>query len=431
MQQFTCYPDLLTVQEAAEALRISTSEMEGLIAKGEIYYATIGTNTRISKPDLINYVEKCRHVCYDAATKMHLDNLTEADIMPCKEGETDMANRFNQAVIINGKKRWITAKSTQELVDKVASFLTVTPAVTSGHLFDTYAWNWFHTYSEPNIETVTATTYKRQIRNYLIPAFAGMNVEDITPDHVQRLFNGMAGAKATKEKARMVLNQIMQAALEDNLISANPVKSRKVKVSGKASKTTEPYSVEQMRFLVQHIGDIKKPGDRAFLALQMLHPLRLEEVLGLKGGDVNTDDMSITVRRAVTHPTRNQPEIKDTKNTSSHRTIGLSALALEHIPSTPADDFILGGKKPLSYTVVRKICNRIQQDTGFETTITPIRFRTTVLTDMYAETKDIKLTQLAAGHTTSSTTLKYYVKGRQNVQTAAAAVDRVYSAPEQ
>ena len=39
----------------------------------------------------------------------------------------------------------------------------------------------------------------------MIPAFDGIAIEDITTDDIQRLFNGIAGAKATKEKAKMVL----------------------------------------------------------------------------------------------------------------------------------------------------------------------------------------------------------------------------------
>ena len=57
----------------------------------------------------------------------------------------------------------------------------------------------------------------------------------------------------------------------------------------------------------------------------------------------------------------------------------------------------------------------------------PIRFRTTALTDIYAQTKDIKLTQAVAGHTSADMTLKYYVKGREDITAAAAAVGSVYT----
>ena len=73
------------------------------------------------------------------------------------------------------------------------------------------------------------------------------------------------------------------------------------------------------------------------------------------------------------------------------------------------------------------MCERIQRETGFEEKVTTIRFRTTVLTDLYNQTKDIKLAQQAAGHTTSAMTLKYYVKGREDVSNAAAAIANAYA----
>ena len=427
MKQFEAFPDLMTVPEAAEVLRVSASVVEELIKNREITYVAIGETKLVRKSDLTNYVEKQTHLCYDASTKMHLDNLTEADFMPLSEGESDMANRINQAVMIDGKKCWITAKTAQEFADKVANLLASGVQQKGKHPFAEYAWNWFNTYSLPNIATVTAVTYRRQIEKYLIPTFGELAVEDITSDHVQQMFNKMHVAKATKDKTRTVLNQILEAALEDKLIDANPVKSRKVKVVGDASKATPPYSVEQMEYLIEHLEDVKNNRDRAFLAVMALHPLRLEEGLGLKGADINRIDKEITIRRAVTHPDRNQPEIKDTKNAVSRRTIGLAAIALAHIPETPADEVVFGGKKPLSYTVVRRMCQRIQKDTGFEENITPIRFRTTVLTDMYDVTKDLKAVMDAGGHAQMSTSVKHYIKGRQTIHAATDAVERRYT----
>ena len=426
--------DIVTVSEAAEVLRLEPSEVVRLLESGLLEHIEIGKKILILKPFLLNFLENCRKTCYNKKGEpptgqewQHLDNCIGTNPVPFSEGEeTEMAKKINQPVMINGVKRWITAGSMQEFTDKVIKLMG-TPQEVKKHLFADYAWNWFETYSKPNVETATATTYQRQLTLHLVPAFAGQSIEDITTDDVQRLFNGMTGAKATKEKARMVLNQIMDAAVEDRLITSNPVKSRRVKISGRASKATAPYSVEQMRYLIQHISDITSPDDRAYLALQALHPLRLEEVLGLKGSDVDTERMAVHIRRAVTHPTRNQPEIKDTKTDSSFRTIGLSSLALPYLSKTPADKFVFGGDTPLSYTQVRRMCDRIRRETGFSENITPIRFRTTVLTDLYDQTKDIKLAQAAAGHTTPAMTLKYYVKGRETSASATAAVERTYS----
>lgn len=434
------WPDLLTLQEAAEILRTDPATVGGFIQAGKFSCTEIAGKVLIPRTFLEDFIENGYKVCYNGGVEIdtpapasqgqqHLDNRIELDCTPFRgEGENEMA-KITRTVTLNGVKHWIRANTEQEYADKLLK-LTGTPSTVLEpvkHLFADYAMTWFETYSKPNIETVTATTYKRQLTLHLLPAFTGMTVEDITTDDVQRLFNGMTGAKATKDKAKMVLNQILDAAVEDGLITKNPLKSKRIKITGKTSQATVPYSVEQMRFLVQHIGDIKDPLDRAYLAIQALHPLRLEEVLGLQGGDIDRKGMAIHICRAVTHPTRNQPEIKDTKTQSSARTIGLSALAVPHLPQVAEDEFVFGGSKPLSYTQVRKMCDRIKRDTGFTENITPIRFRTTVLTDLYDQTKDIKLAQAAAGHTTSAMTLRYYVKGRETISKAAAVVDRAYS----
>ena len=435
------WPDLLTVQEAAEILRADPAQVGDFIKAKKISCTEIAGKTLIPRQYLENFIVKSCQVCYNEGVEIstpapdiqetpHLDNC-KADCTPF-QGEIEMA-KITRTVTINGVKHWIRASTEQEYADKLLKLVGPQSAPSavpepSKHLFADYALTWFETYSKPNIEIATATTYKRQLTCHILPPFEGLAVEDITTDDVQRLFNGMTGAKATKDKAKMVLNQILDAAVEDGIITKSPLRSKRIKITGKASQPTAPYTVEQMRFLVQHIGDIQDPMDRAYLAIQALHPLRLEEVLGLQGADIDPENGAIHICRAVTHPTRNQPEIKDTKTRSSARTIGLSALAVPYLPQTQAGEFVFGGKRPLSYTQVRKMCNRIKRDTGFSENITPIRFRTTVLTDLYDQTKDIKLAQAAAGHTTSAMTLRYYVKGRETISKAAAVVDRAYSA---
>lgn len=430
-------PDILTVSEAAQVLRISDDIMQQLIDSGEIGHIEISSTSLVLKIFLLEYLESLCPLRYTQATEQnvasvagHLGNqITKFSFVPVSEGENEMASKskINQPVMINGEKRWITANSMQEFTDKITKLLCA-PQDTKKHPFSEYAWNWYNTYSKPTVETATAVTYKRQLTLYILPALGGLNIEDISLDHVQRLFNDMSGAKATKDKVKVVLNQIFEAAVDDKLMLQNPLKSKRLKITGKASKDTVPYTIEEMRYIVQHIADVKSPVDRAYLALQSLHPMRLEEVLGLRPTDVDLVNKEINISRAVTHPTRNQPEIKATKTECSTRTIGLSARALPFLDVDFTGEFLFGGDKPLSYTQVRRMCNRIKKDIAFEGNITPIRFRTTVLTDIYDQTKDIKLTQKEGGHATSAMTLKYYVKGRGSNSEAAAAVDRAYSA---
>ena len=183
-----------------------------------------------------------------------------------------------------------------------------------------------------------------------------------------------------------------------------------------------------MLYIIQNIDKINNPIDKMYIAIQALHPLRLEEVLGLQWQDIDLEAKALHICRAVTHPDRNQPEVKEPKTAASKRTIELSSIALNYLKDTSKPtEFVFGGTKPFSYTQVRKMCGRIQKDIGFEEKITPIRFRTTVLTDIYANTKDVKLAQASAGHTTAAMTLKHYIKNRNEVVRSASVIDQAYT----
>lgn len=63
----------------------------------------------------------------------------------------------------------------QEFTDKVVRLIGAPQEKeTKKHPFSDYAWNWFNTYSAPNVETATATTYKRQLTLHLCPTFEGL-----------------------------------------------------------------------------------------------------------------------------------------------------------------------------------------------------------------------------------------------------------------
>ena len=343
--------------------------------------------------------------------------------------DDQMKYKINRQITYGGKTYWIHAHTEQEYAEKLMCLCSsAADPVKEKHKFKTYALNWFETYSKPNVETVTANTYKRQLDKYLLPWFGERDVEELTTDDIQKMFNSMDLAKSSKDKVKIVLNQILDAAVEDGIIPKSPLRSGRLKINGSASRETPPYTVEQMRYIVSHIGDVRLPQDRLFIALMALHPLRLEEALGLQWSDVDLNNDVIHIKRAVTHPDRNQPIIKDTKTEQSVRTLALSKVTAAYLSENKETvGFVIGGDTPLSYTQVRRMCERIAKDIGFEERITPIRFRTTVLTDIYDQTKDLRLTQDSGGHSTPAMTMKHYVKGREPTARSAEAVDSLYT----
>jgi len=141
---------------------------------------------------------------------------------------------------------------------------------------------------------------------------------------------------------------------------------------------------------------------------------------------IDLDNYQINIERAVTFPSRNEYHIKSTKTEASCRTIDLVPQIIPYLTLGKPNEFVFGGEEPISHGLLRETLIRIRSDIGFEEAISPRRFRTTVLTDIYNETKNIKIAQAAAGHTTAVMTLKYYVKGRNNNTGTSTPIADIY-----
>lgn len=297
------------------------------------------------------------------------------------------------------------------------------------HIFRQYAQRWYEKMAKPNVSQVTAVTYKRQLDYHILPIIGDFLIEDIRPLDIQEIFNKMGEfvKKETKNKVKIVLNQIFRLAVDEDLILKNPMESRILKIKGTASNETIPYSVSEMQFFAQRLGDIRNPIERGWLALSISLPLRPEEVLGLKWEDVDEQNLIIHVRSTITHPTRNKPEYHEyTKTESSKRDLRLPEGILKYLPERgSSSEFVIGGL-PVSYTLLRGMRKRIAKQLGYSGEITPRRFRTTVATDISEMTHDLKLVQRMLGHSTPQMTLKHYVKGRSTTIDAAKAIANCY-----
>ncbi len=341
--------------------------------------------------------------------------------------------KIKRRIIVGDKKIWITAASEQEYYEKIVEMVHLADAESSGevvirekHNFKDYAMYWYNVFSKPNLALTTARVYYQQLGRHIFPFLEDLNVEDISPTDIQTVFNSIEGAKQTKMKTKNILNMIFARAEEEGIIMRNPMRSLSIRIVGRAPRVTKPYTIEQMRFIVSHIGDVKSRLGRTFLALQSVHPLRLEETLGLKNEDIDLDNYTINIERAVTFPSRNEYLIKSTKTEASCRTIDLVPQIIPYLTLGKPDEFVFGGAEPISHGLLRETLERIRKDIGFEETISPRRFRTTVLTDIYNQTKNIKIAQAAAGHTTAAMTLKYYVKGRNNNTGTSTPIADIY-----
>lgn len=360
-----------------------------------------------------------------------LDNRTS--LRSCPESEDRMLlnkKKIRREIQINGEKVWITADNEQDYANKLLKLSGVTHHEEAKHLFRDYADRWFYGVSKPNIVNVTANTYRRQLDHHINPVLGDMNLEEIDAFAVQQVFNRLSSdaRQDTKNKIRIVLNQIFKMAVEEDLIRHNPMASSTLRVKGLAAVETEPYTVEEMRYFASHLNDIQDPYDRAWLALSVCFPLRPEEVLGLQWRDIDKTSGVIRIRNTITHPDRNRLFFRTyTKTAASRRALAIPEKLYEFLPEQGTDEeFVIGGKEPVSYTKLRCMRKRIAEQIGYNGTITPRRFRTTVATDISASTHDLKLVQHMLGHADPQMTLKHYDKGRQTAVDGASVIADCY-----
>lgn len=372
-----------------------------------------------------------KNLLYKAAS--NLENRT----IECSHGESEDTlpinkKKIRREIMINGEKVWITADTEQEYAQKLLKVAgsNVTRNKKTLHNFKDYAENWFNVFSKPNVETVTALCYERQLRCHIYPVIGAKAIEEITVSDIQEVFNRIGDdvKQETKNKTKIVLNQIFKMAVEDGYAMRNPLNSVALKIKGLAPSVTEPYTLEQMQYFAAHLDDIPDPTERAWLALCIALPLRPEEVLGLQWMNLSEDHSTLAIRNTVTHPTRNKPLFKSyLKTEASNRDLVLPPEVISYLPERgKPEEFIIGGEAPISYTKLRGMRKRIAKAIGFEGTITPRRFRTTVATDISALTHDLKLVQQMLGHATPQMTLKHYDKGRGRTIDASNAVGRCY-----
>lgn len=359
---------------------------------------------------------------------------------PEKEPE-EMGYKIQRRVMIGGVVHNVRANTEQDYADKIG-YLTLTANSKKEQEyknltrvnFGKYAKRWYALYCQ-NLAEATQRAYSRNLTRFIYPVLERYYIDEITPEAVQEAINAMGDkAQATKQKMLMILKQILDAAVEDKIIESNPAKSKRIKKAGKKSTPRKPYTVEQMQYITANLHKIKNTRDKAYIALIALHPLRPEEVLGLKWEDINFTNNTITIKRAVTHPDRNRPIIKEPKTEESGRAIGLTQKAREVLQEYKSNcntnGFIFGDDIPFSYSVTRKLCDRVKKDLCFSESITPARFRPTVISDIYSKTGDIKLVQEAAGHANVDTTLKHYISTRKDTSRSAEAIDALYNAQQ-
>jgi len=359
----------------------------------------------------------------EAFHRMNLENRRGPDD-DISERDNNMPKRLRERIIVNGKERWVTGFTRQELFDNYVNILYEEGIIdwcdgkNEIPLLKDYLTRFFSTYKQKQ-ESNTLVNRERLIRNHILPALGNKKIDKIKTDDLQIWFNELDKkyARETILKLRNILNPVLDKAADEGLIPRNPLQSKVLEIGGKETVGHKALPKEKMEEIRSEIGNLQGK-ERLMASLLCFTAMRYEEILGLRWDDIN--DAWIVIQRAVVHPKRNQPEIKDPKTKTSNRIIPYRGRLKELLQDFTGTGFVLAsdkdptGETPLSYTEARRIFDKIRKRFDIME-YTAHDFRDTCATELRESGVPLDIIARLLGHAKTETTERKYVKYRPDL----------------
>jgi integrase len=228
------------------------------------------------------------------------------------------ANGRRQYVTLgSARDGWTQAKAQDELESTLAAVRLgtwtppepePTPTVESDPTFHDFASDWFEEH-ENEWREKTRQDYAWALSYHLLPFFKHHRLSQITIAEVDRyrtatLKRGKIGALSIN-KTITRLAQILEVAVERELIERNPARGRRRRLKVAKSAPVWLDSAEHIGALLDAAGELDRESGgrtprRAILTTLTFAGLRIGELVELRWRDVNLADGRITVRESKT-----------------------------------------------------------------------------------------------------------------------------------
>ena len=344
-----------------------------------------------------------------------IEGLSVTQILP-EKGEKNMA-RIRGRINLNHETVMVSAVSVQALIEKVTSIVLENVKQENAspikHIptFKEYASDWMEKYCKNKVDKTTFVGYQSYLRAQLYNAFGSLRLDEITVNKLQEFINSHKNYSVKSLKNYMkLLSLILQSAIEDQYITTDVTKSKKIVYPNKEPKERIPLTEEQMKNILSNIHKLE-PIDQLFLALLLFTGARRGEIIGLKAMDIDRDKMLIHLRRQVRYPGTNQGEIVDylKMHKKKGRDIPILDQLLPYLPNDNEDRLLFGdGVNPWSGQQFRNTWTRINKTINLYDATAHV-LRHTFLTYANNHGADPKTLQTLAGHASAQFTLSQYV----------------------
>lgn len=319
----------------------------------------------------------------------------------------------------DGSRKWLYAKTQEELDKKVLDFqiqLGMGIDLKNHDTFGEYAQMWYRTYKAPYLRPKSKESILNTLNKHILPNLSGYQMRDITPIHLQILFNKLSDKSASlNQKVKTVLGEIFNTAVANNVIFKTPL-AKTIKISGKPTKEKEALTPEEEQELLAVLKSDPNTGAQncyLFCLIALKTGLRRGELCGLMWSDIDFEKAELTVKHNLLWPKNVGVELTDTPKTAAGlRTIPLTptvvfALKTEMSKTNSMFVFHLQDGKPMTQTAFRRMWSHTRK-ANIDSDFTPHSLRHTFCTRLFEKGFDVKEIQYLMGHSTPEMTLKVY-----------------------
>ena len=301
------------------------------------------------------------------------------------------------------------------------------PVETTADTVAEYSRKWLQHTAAPSVAKKTLEGYEFNVEKRVIPAFGHLQMTDVTPNHIRKLYASMRkeGLKnSTIRRVHVLLNSIFGQAVKDEDIYRNPVDAVKPpKEEPTEKKAFTPEEVERIMAIAQSIGKPRKRDGQEWLCTvpELLHValytgMRRGEQAALLREHVNLDaeapylDVEWSFVR-VKGDGQYATERKRPKSKKSVRRIYFGTKTAEVFAGLLARNphrlvFCHTDGSPLCLSTISHIFKRIAREAGMPEASFHSQ-RHTFCTNLLEAGADIATVQDMAGHASITTTRMY------------------------
>lgn len=157
---------------------------------------------------------------------------------------------------------------------------------------------WIENIKGDNIRFNTRRNYNERYEKNIKPSIGDMPLREIKPLHCQGVLNQMASrySNSVIEQTRLVMRMMFDSAVENELLTKNPVTKSVKCTSGRKAKAMRALTIEEQKLFLK---TIKGTSSYNQYALLLQTGLRTGEMIGLRWSDVDFEKRVLHICRTM------------------------------------------------------------------------------------------------------------------------------------